>query len=143
MILMREITPGTMRRGTVVESASTPSTRKRTCMSRSAGSKWMSEAPRSMASPTMECTSLMTGASSVSRSVISSSSTSSSAASAIAESRRLMRVTTARMSSREATTGRTSSPVMIATSSMASTLAGSAIASISVPWLMKPIGMAS
>ena len=45
MILMRETTPATIRRGTVVTSASTPSTRKRTRISRPSGSRWMSDAP--------------------------------------------------------------------------------------------------
>ena len=49
MIFTRETTPGTIRRGIVVVSESTPSTRKRTRMSRPAGSKWMSEAASSTA----------------------------------------------------------------------------------------------
>ena len=53
-----------MRRGMVVVSRSTPSTRKRTRISRPSGSKWMSEAPSSTAWAMIELTSLMTGASS-------------------------------------------------------------------------------
>ena len=64
MILMRETSPNISWRGTVVESNTTPSTRKRTRMSPARGSKWMSEAPRRTASAMIEWTSLTTGASS-------------------------------------------------------------------------------
>ena len=64
MIFMREITPPAIRRGTVVASCSTPSTRKRTRSSRPSGARWMSEAPRSTAWATIWLTSLTTGASS-------------------------------------------------------------------------------
>ena len=63
MIFTREITPRAIRRGTVVTSLSTPSTRKRTRRSRPSGARWMSEAPRSTACATIWLTSLMTGAS--------------------------------------------------------------------------------
>ena len=39
MILMRDTTPGTIRRGTVVDSETTPSIRKRTFISRASESK--------------------------------------------------------------------------------------------------------
>ncbi len=45
MILIREITAETIRRGTWAASWRTPSTRKRTRMSSCSGSKWMSETP--------------------------------------------------------------------------------------------------
>ena len=45
MILMREISPEIRWRGTVVESNTTPSTRKRTRMSWPLGSKWTSDTP--------------------------------------------------------------------------------------------------
>ena len=45
MILMRETTPETIRFGTRAASCRTPSTRKRTRISSSSGSKWMSDAP--------------------------------------------------------------------------------------------------
>ena len=64
MILMREITPATIRFGTRAVSCSTPSTRKRMRISPSSGSKWMSEAPSATAWPRMLLTSLMTGPSS-------------------------------------------------------------------------------
>ena len=71
MILIRETTPETIRFGTVVSSVSTPSIRIRTRSSRPArplssgwGSKWMSDAPCSVACAMIECTSLITGASS-------------------------------------------------------------------------------
>ena len=75
MILIRETSPATRCRGTVVESDTTPSTRKRTRMSPPRGSKWMSEAPRRTASAITACTSFTTGASSAdSRSSITSAS---------------------------------------------------------------------
>ena len=64
MIFTRETRPAIMPRGTVVVSLTTPSTRKRTRIDLASGSKWMSEAPRSTASATIERTSLTTGASS-------------------------------------------------------------------------------
>ena len=64
MILIRDTSPEARRRGTVAESTTTPSIRKRTRMSPSRGSKWMSEAPRATASAITERTSLTTGASS-------------------------------------------------------------------------------
>ena len=94
MIFTRETTPATIRRGIVVVSRSTPSTRKRTRISRPSGSKWMSEARSSTAWAMIELTSLMTGASSADSriSVTSASSASpSSTASATASSSRLMR----------------------------------------------------
>ncbi len=134
MILRREITPGTIFRGMLAVSASTPSTRKRTRMSRPSGSKWMSEAPSSTACAITEFTSLMTGASSARStpgpstwmSVLSSGS--SSMASATASSRRFILPMSIAMSSAGATTGRTSCPVMSRTSSSARMLAGSATA---------------
>ena len=85
MIFTREITPATMRRGIWVVSRSTPSTRKRTRMSRPSGSKWMSEAPSSTAWAMIELTSLMTGASSAdSRISVTSASSSSPCSTAAA-----------------------------------------------------------
>ena len=82
MIFTREISPETIRLGTIVVSCTRPSIRQRTRMSPWRGSKWMSEAPRSIASPMIECTSLTTGASSAdsrtSRIEASSGSSSSS-----------------------------------------------------------------
>ena len=54
MILIREITPATIRRGTRAASLSTPSTRKRTRMSFSSISKWTSDAPSVTAWPRIE-----------------------------------------------------------------------------------------
>ena len=146
MIFTRETTPATIRRGIVVVSRSTPSTRKRTRMSRPSGSKWMSEAPSSTAWAMIELTSLITGASSADSrmSVIEapSSSSSSSTASATASSRRLMRAISPAMSSGEATTGRTSWPVISFRSSSASTFDGSTIATSRAPSSSKPIGTA-
>ena len=45
MIFTRETTPAAMRRGTVVMSCSTPSTRKRTRSSRPSGERCTSDAP--------------------------------------------------------------------------------------------------
>ena len=64
MIFMRDTTPATMRRGTVVEVLSTPSMRKRTPISLPSGWKWMSDVPCSTAWAMIWLTSLMTGASS-------------------------------------------------------------------------------
>ena len=99
----------------------------------------------------MLLTSLITGASSaVARmSVISAgspdstSSSSSAIASATVLCSVLSRPISASMSSPGATATRQFSPVAICTSSRASTLAGSAIASSRVSWSMKPIGTAS
>ena len=85
MIFTRETSPATCWRGTVVESYTTPSMRKRTRMSLARGSKWMSEAPRRTASAITEWTSLTTGASSAwSRSSMTSASSSSSSTSSTA-----------------------------------------------------------
>ncbi len=96
MIFTRDTTPATIRRGIDVVSLSTPSTRKRTRMSRPSGSKWMSEAPSSTPWAMIELTSLMTGASSadsrMSVTAASVSSSSSCTASATASSRRDMRL---------------------------------------------------
>ena len=147
MILMRDTTPRTMRRGTVAELASTPSTRKRTRISSPSGSKWTSDAPCSTAWATIECTSLMTGASPADsrRSTTSAglSSSSSSTASWTMSSRRLRRLMRPWTSSCDATAGRTSIPVMIAMSSTASTLLGSTIATSSVLSSTKDTGTAS
>ena len=70
MILMRETTPTAILRLTVAAGASTPSTRNSTRVSPSSGLTWMSEAPCWIACATIECTSLMIGAS------LSASSTS-------------------------------------------------------------------
>ncbi len=51
MIFTREITALTIRFGTWAASRRTPSTRKRTRISSSPGSKWMSEAPSPTAWP--------------------------------------------------------------------------------------------
>ena len=94
MIFTRETVPAIMRFGICVVSRSTPSTRKRTRISRPSGSKWMSEAPSSTAWAMIELTSLMTGASSAdSRISVTSASSSSPSwtASATASSSRLMR----------------------------------------------------
>ena len=53
MILIREITALIIRFGTCAASLSTPSTRKRTRISPSSGSRWMSEAPSATAWPRM------------------------------------------------------------------------------------------
>jgi len=138
MILARETMPPTIRRGTVAVEARTPSTRKRTRSSRPSGSRWMSEAPSSTAWAMIELSSLMTGASSADscRSMTSPASPSCSATSEAAawttSSRRVSRVTSAEMPSRDATAGRTSMPVIRAMSSTARTLAGSAMATSSV-----------
>ena len=94
----------------------------------------MSEAPRCTASAMIEWTSLITGASSADsrRSVTSIVSSTCSFASLIASSRRLSWLTRASMSSREVTARRTSRPVIIAMSSIARMLAGSAIATSTV-----------
>ncbi len=144
MILIRDTTPETMRLGTVAASVITPSIRIRTrssCPEREegsgCGSKWMSDAPCSAAWAMIECTSLITGASSADsrRSTISTGLASSSpsvTASWTASSKRFSRVTRDAMSSTDATAGFTSSRVRSAMSSTASTLAGSDIASSSV-----------
>ncbi len=145
MIFTREITPASMRRGIWVESRSTPSTRKRTRMSRPSGSKWMSEAPSSTAPAISELTSLMTGAFSADSRISATSARSSSpseTASATASSSLFMRPIRPWMSSAEATTGRTSWPVISFRSSSASTFDGSAIATISAPSSPIPIGTA-
>ena len=149
MILMRETTPAFIRFGICVVSLRTPSTRKRTRMSRdSIGSKWTSDAPSSTAWAISELTSLMTGASSadsrISVSAASSSSSStSSIASATASSRRLIRAITAAMSSGDATTRVIACPVISFRSSSASTFDGSTIAtSRRLPVSSKPIGAA-
>ena len=114
MIFTRETVPAIMRFGIWVVSRSTPSTRKRTRISRPSGSKWMSDAPSSTAWAMIELTSLMTGASSAdSRISVTSASSSSPSrtASATASSSRLMRVIRPLMSSGDATTARTSRPV--------------------------------
>ena len=64
MILTLEITPLTIRRGTVAESRSTPSTRKRTTRRFSNGSTWMSEAFSLTACVSTALISRMIGASS-------------------------------------------------------------------------------
>ena len=143
MIFMRETVPATIRRGMCVLSRSTPSTRKRTRMSRSSGSKWMSEAPSSTACAITEFTSLITGASSAdSRISVTSASSSSpcSTAAATASSSRLMRPISSRMSSCEPTTGSTSWPVISFRSSSASTFDGSCMATSRWPASSKPIG---
>ena len=63
MILIRETRPEVSLAGTVVGSRTTPSTRIRTRMSPWRESKWMSDAPRAMASAMIELMSLTTGAS--------------------------------------------------------------------------------
>ncbi len=143
MIFTRETVPATMRRGMWVLSRSTPSTRKRTRMSRPSGSKWMSEAPSSTPWAMIEFTSLITGASSaVSRTSATSSISSSPCftAAATASSSLLMRPIRPWMSSIPATTGRTSWPVISFRSSSASTFDGSDIATSRCPPSSKPIG---
>ena len=143
MIFTREIVPGTIRRGMCVLSRSTPSTRKRTRMSRPSGSKWMSEAPSSTPWAMIEFTSLITGASSAdSRISVTSASSSSPSltAAATASSSLLMRPIRPWMSSAEPTTGITSWPVISFRSSSASTFDGSAIATSSEPPSSNPIG---
>ncbi len=109
MIFTRDTRPATIPRGTVVVSLTTPSTRKRTRIDLSSGSKWMSEAPRSTASATIERTSFTTGASSAdSRSSMIGASSSSSVISSTVASRRPMRPSSASTSSSVATTRRIS-----------------------------------
>ena len=109
MIFTRETRPAIMPRGTVVVSLTTPSTRKRTRIDLSSGSKWMSEAPRSTASATIERTSFTTGASSAdSRSSTTGRSSASSSISSTAASRRPRRPRSASTSSSVATARRIS-----------------------------------
>ena len=145
MIFTRETVPATIRRGICVVSRSTPSTRKRTRISRPSGSKWMSEAPSSTAWAMIELTSLMTGASSADSRISDTSASSSSPisiAAATASSSRLMRPIRPWMSSGEATTGRTSLPVISFRSSSASTFDGSDMAIMRIPASSRPIGTA-
>src|SRR3954468_17095957 len=146
-ILMRETTELTIRLGTCAASSITPSTRNRTWNPSLSGSKWTSDAPCSTAWAMIERTSLMVGASSAdSRSSTRSSAvgcSSSWTASSTAPSRLDMRPTAVRMSSRDATTGMIERPVIIARSSIASTLDGFAIATRSCPPSAKPIGSTS
>ena len=98
MIFTRLITPLTIRRGTVAESCSTPSTRKRTRRSLPSGDRCTSEAPCSTAWATMPLTSLMIGASSAvsCRSTTSAAPPSSSSSTTVdwtTSSRRVRRVT--------------------------------------------------
>ena len=139
MIFTRLMTPETMRLGIVVVSISTPSMRKRTRRSLPSGSRWTSDAPCSTAWAMTWLTSLMTGWSSAlsRRSTISAGPSSKFSSppnetSSTTSSRRVMRLMRPLMSSRLATAARTSRPVMIAMSSIARTLAGSAIATSSV-----------
>ena len=88
MTFTREIDAAARRRGTFVVSWSTPSMRKRTRRSRRAsalaGSKWMSDAPCSRALAMTWLTSLMTGASSAdSRRSTTSAAASSSDSSSV------------------------------------------------------------
>ena len=109
MILMREISPEIRWRGTVVESNTTPSTRKRTRMSWSLGSKWTSDTPRRTASAITACTSFTIGASSAdSRSSITSASYVSSSTSLTEAERVPICSSSASMCSGEATARRTS-----------------------------------
>ena len=110
MILMREISPEMRWRGTVVESNTTPSTRKRTRMSWSLGSKWTSETPRRTASAITACTSFTIGASSAdSRSSMTSASNVSSSSTSLTEPERVPSCSSsASMCSGEATARRTS-----------------------------------
>ena len=148
MILIRDTTPGTIRRLIVAAGVSTPSTRNSTFASPSSGLTWMSEAPCCTAWAMIECTSLMTGASwsASSASVPGSSSASASACSStmssIDSSIPASRVSSRSRSSTEATATRTRRPVIIATSSIVSTFVGSAIASSSVPSSANPTGTA-
>ncbi len=146
MILMRETTPETMRLGTRAASWSTPSMRNRIRISPSSASKWMSEAPSVTAWPRMLLTSLITGASSAWARMSVTSASSSSASSSIASATVLSIVPSfpirASMSAAGATATWQLRPVAICTSSMARTLAGSAIASRSVPSLTYPTGTA-
>ena len=137
MILIRETTPIAILRLTVAAGASTPSTRKSTRVSPSSGLMWMSEAPCCTAWATIECTSLITGASrsasSASVSGSASASDSSSTMSSIESSIRASRVSNRFRSSTDAAATFTRLPVIIATSSIVSTLVGSAIASNNIP----------
>ena len=146
MILMRETTPNAMLRLTVAAGASTPSMRYSTRVSPSSGLTWMSEAPWETACATIEWTSLMIGASrslsSTSTSSCCSASSASSTMSSIATSRCATRASNTSRSSDDAATGRTRRPVSIATSSIVSTLVGSAIASSSVSSSPNPIATA-
>ncbi len=145
MIFTRETTPRTRAGGITEELVRTPSMRYCTRISEpSEGSKCRSLAPSSTASARIECTSLMTGASSaasrMSRTVRSSSG--AGWASSTSSSRPSLAISAA-SSSRQATSGCTSSPVIIAMSSIASTFAGSAVASSSVRSSRNPTGTAS
>ena len=104
---------------TVAAGASTPSTRNSTRVSPSSGLTWMSEAPCWIACATIECTSLMIGASlsasSTSRSrLVVRSSLSSSTMSSIDSSMRARRASSRFRSSTDAAAGRTRRPVIIA-----------------------------
>ena len=80
MIFIRETTPAAIRRGTVVTSRSTPSTRRRTRSSSPSGVRCRSDAPCSTAWPTSWWTRRTTGASSA---VSCSSTTAASSALAL------------------------------------------------------------
>ena len=137
MTLMRLTTPATIARGTTCASFSTPSMRRRTRIESISGSRWMSDAPCSTAWAMIWFASLMIGASStVSRrsttSAWENSCSGPSTRSGTTSSMRPRRPMRACRSSRLATAGRISMPVMIAMSSIATTFAGSAMATSSV-----------
>ncbi len=147
MILIREISPVASRFGTVAESTTTPSTRKRTRRSPPLGSRWMSEVPRLTASAISVWTSLTTGASSAdSRSSISGSgSSSSSVAMSTSSTESINRESwpiSASRSSGVVTIGRTLRSVAIAIPSSPNRLAGSAVATSSMSSSTKAIGIA-
>ena len=137
MILIRDTTPIAILRLIVAAGERTPSTRNSTRVSPSSGLTWMSEAPNCTAWATIECTSLITGASrsasSDSTSGSASASGSSSTMSSIESSIRASRVSSRFRSSTDAAATRTRRPVIIATSSIVRTFVGSAIASSNVP----------
>ena len=146
MILIRDTTPIDIFFLIDAAGISTPSTRNRTRVSPSSGLMWMSDAPCCTAWATTECTSLMTGASrsasSTSRSGWASASGSSSVMSSIDSAIPEMRLSSRLRSSTDAAAARTRRPVIIAMSSIVSTLVGSAIASSSVSSSRNPTGTA-
>src|SRR5664280_743897 len=144
MILSRETTPAWILFGERITSCRTPSIRKRTRMSCSVGSMWMSEARSLIAWVMSRLTNLTIGASSTISLTWARSSSCSPASidvvsSSSSSSPRWNRSIAAATSALVATTGRTSRPDSERMSSMAKTLPGSAIATTSLP-SSKPIG---
>ena len=84
MIFRRLITPSCICFGICATGRVTPSMRARTIMSSSCGSKWMSEAPSSIACASVAWTSLTAGVSSVASAMSSRCAIGSKASSASA-----------------------------------------------------------